>query len=969
MSRLTARDDPESELPDYQPNDDIPIESDLIMSDAGGPVHAPPARVVARFSTTRRKSSAASSRRNSISSNHSHHSNRSFRSGCQSAYIAQHLRRASIIESRKARLADRAAHAEQVRRRAAALAKAATRASSSEERSLAAQQAREKYLAQVAAACAEEVKRAKKVAEEMKERKAAEEKRFRLEMEEKHAEAERRRLEYQRNGKRLRATSSPVRLKKVVEEPTLVLDEDEAARRIQRVWRSKYRKNAMDAFSKLGLSIDRVSDMEFETVSTLLKSDVAINTTSRLLAIYSLGDGESRTILNDAVIRKFLTAYVILGHPAAVLSKNGLLEQDLITKARDLLICFEAALLKASPANGFLPPLTHTDALSQVYSPFLAAFDAWKEQDASAMIETMIASFVELDAIWQTVKDDTDGEVAKDYREGIRMNQTVLLSQIKKVAGAEKASVLIKRAIRESRRARAGKKAAGDLRPRPAVESAIENSPDASEHSEKAAQAVAQLGENQKADESSGSLIAEFGKLFSPFPSNRVMVHEVSIDKGYRIKIIDGRDAFNRKLCDEMRKRFELDQGASWTVAMAENIRFRLLRLLHPGNSMHTLISEALDPSFIHSQSIQGVFSYHRFFSFMAAILPKLCAPFRDATVKEVVDQLPQEGADIGEMIDTLFKILHIVDLLSLDYSNFLIAQAAPSILAGAVPYEERAFAADLESGQTTLQKTRHWWRNASVNAITEAHQRDSEGVRHPADRPSFLKIYGRGLVDLAIATVPLTEADVPETLQLDHVRLAEFRADTLRLTTVGALLLTAKNLLKRDTRSPWKPEAARLWDLFRDHGFATNDVSSNNDDDGSGSAPSIQGRVLAILESAHPMPPTTRAQLTTATGRFLAQAASGRPLTDPFLKLLLQRLRTHVRSRVSSDYGGERGRATGDAGFASSTLVEFGPQVGRIVEMLGRIGDVDRRTHRRWYEVIAAEVERGEGEGAGGGR
>ena len=111
---------------------DIPedIDVDLMMSEDDNRIHMPPPRIAARFyrpTTNRRKSSAASSRRNSISSAHSHQSHASSRhGGPQSSYIAQHLRRASIIEDRKARLADRAAHAEKVRLRAA-LAKAAPR--------------------------------------------------------------------------------------------------------------------------------------------------------------------------------------------------------------------------------------------------------------------------------------------------------------------------------------------------------------------------------------------------------------------------------------------------------------------------------------------------------------------------------------------------------------------------------------------------------------------------------------------------------------------------------------------------------------------------------------------------------------------------------------------------------------------------------------------------------------------------
>src|SRR6266511_5863974 len=93
--------------------DDVDMSSDEPASSSY--VCVPPSHLVARFYPTpssRKRTSASSSRRSSISSLHSHHSNRSAHGGPQSTHIAQHLRRASIIESRKARLADRAAHAE-----------------------------------------------------------------------------------------------------------------------------------------------------------------------------------------------------------------------------------------------------------------------------------------------------------------------------------------------------------------------------------------------------------------------------------------------------------------------------------------------------------------------------------------------------------------------------------------------------------------------------------------------------------------------------------------------------------------------------------------------------------------------------------------------------------------------------------------------------------------------------------------
>nr|POE94293.1 hypothetical protein CFP56_16533 [Quercus suber] len=127
-------------------NEDMYVQSDATATDDDGTsymamaddsaqqINVPPPHLAARFyrarANARRKSSAASSRRNSMSSVQSHASSRSHRRssaiglGAQSSYIAQHLRRNSIIESRKARLADRAAHVEQVRLRAA-LAKSA----------------------------------------------------------------------------------------------------------------------------------------------------------------------------------------------------------------------------------------------------------------------------------------------------------------------------------------------------------------------------------------------------------------------------------------------------------------------------------------------------------------------------------------------------------------------------------------------------------------------------------------------------------------------------------------------------------------------------------------------------------------------------------------------------------------------------------------------------------------------------
>ncbi|KAH0357794.1 Tcp11-domain-containing protein, partial [Aureobasidium melanogenum] len=912
--------------------DDFETTSMVIMSDDAGQVYAPPARIAARFyrdpKSRQYKSSAASSRRNSLSSIQSHTSTRSLRrsSSCQSNYIAQHLRRASIMEARKARLADRAAHVEKVRLRAA-MAKAAPRgdASASEERALAAQAARENHLAKVAAACAEEVQRAKQKAQEIKLRKLEEEKQARLGMEERMADADRRRAEYKR---------------------------EEAGRCFRS--RRRHESQGVRGDSRLedttSMALEGIRERSFEDVGTLLSGTPIIQATTRVLRLLALQENDNTP--SPQATRTFLSAYLVIVHPASVFSKNGTQEQHLIAKARELIESFESALSIISHSSRLDIPTDRLQDLSQLYTTYISAFDAWRAQDSSALVETMVASFVELDAIWQTVKDDTQGAVAEDYRQGIRDNQVMLLSKIRKLAGPDRADFLIKKAIRESRRRRVKRRSPAEVRPRAAADvedGEAESSGSLPLATDTLSQAAAPSGV-----ESQDDVRLNLARLFSPIPSNRVLTHELAIDKDFRISSSahsDIRDAINRELCDGMRAGVEHGMGTLWTVAMAQEIRAKLVHIVKPGNSMHNLIVEALDTDLIYRQCEQGIFSYANFFSFMANILPKLCAPFRDAQVKVLAEDLESNnGEDMGAMIEKLFRLLHFIDLLSLDYSNFLLMNAAPVLIRESAGYESRMFAADLASGKITLASTNRWWRNASVNMLTEADRRDPEQVRNPADRPSVHHIYTRGLVDTTFAQGPININDVPETLALDVERLSIIKQKALHVTTIGAILLVAKNMLKRDVRSSWKAEASRLWDLL-----SKEPPSEATSED---AFASLSSRVFGVLENAHNLPPTTKTALQSATSRIIAQASSQR-FTDPVAKVLCSRLRSHVFSRVVAKTSSERVRAASGASeaLASAGLPEFVTQVGEMVELLRKVAEVDWASHGVWYEQVASEA------------
>ncbi|KAI9867281.1 MAG: hypothetical protein M1813_009559 [Trichoglossum hirsutum] len=933
---------------------DIPEDVDLMSSDDMAQDATPPPHIAARFSKrpsiNRRRSSTASSRRNSLSSTHSHHSRHSYH-GPQSRYVAQHLRRTSIIESRKARLADRAAHAEAVRMRAA-MAKAAMRPSNSEERALAAKQAREKILAQVAAACAEEVRRAKNIAEGIKEKREAEGRKLREVMEERLADAERRRTELldKRNTRRGRAASIPrAEDKRPVQREESVEKREVAVRKIQKAWRIARRRRVVKNFTDLGLSIEGVRDTSFEEVGALLSQERVIKTTAKVLQLCELQDGEGGATGETSAVRTFLSAFLILGHPAQVLSSDGEQEQvqttysaarifdpadtpfqDLIKKSKDLLISFEHLLSSLMASASFKAPPTRLQSLSETYVSFLTAFSAWKARDSSVLVETMVAQFVELDLIWQKVKNETE-EVTTEYRQGIREQQILLLVRIKKLAGPEKAKRLIRDAMREAQKSRV-KKPAGDVRPRVTpAEAPVDQTP-----------------QNRSQRPRESMQFDELLKAMSSIPDNRFLVHELAINREYRIGAASTvtshvRETLNRAVFDGMRRDIQAGVGDRWIIAMVENLRDRLLRLLQPHqseSSLYTVVSETLDPVLIENECRQGSFSHERFFAFMQSILPKMCAPARDVDVKAFAEDRS------GDFIDRLARLVRVIDLLVLDHANFMLQVSAPDLIREAPGYEERRFAHDLATGSISLEKTKRWWRDAREKVLADLTRRDLEGSNQHIHRPTFEKIYFRGLTDVAIATSKLQDSELPETLYLDTNRVMRFRRRSLRIVAVGSILLTAKNLLKRDVRTQWKTEADRIWKILKD-----NESSESARSDAA-------AEIISTIEFSHTLPPATKVQLGNIVARVLAQVQAGQ-ITDPVMRLLFQRLKAHIFVRLSATSANDRVRvaSTASEGLASSGLPEYIGMVGQMVEELMRVSDVDRKSHHMWYEKITTET------------
>ena len=859
----------------------------------------------------------------------------------------------------------------------AAIAKATAKPSYFEERALAAQAAREKLLAEITARCEEKVRRAKRVAEENKERKAAEHTRLKEEMMGRLAEAARRRTLYQQNTRRGRSgTQNASDTVKETQSVQRAEDPDRAVKAIQRAWRSRQRARAVAEFRSLKIASKSCSDMSFEDLGSLLSEERALTTTTKLLRILGLVEANNSNAQEKrGSTRVFLSSFLLISHPSQLLSHgtNDAREQDLVAKAKILVSIFEQALDTSLSLARTAPFRTlPDDDLLSAFTEYSSVFHAWKAHDSTGLIEAMVNQFVELDMILFAVKDDHAGGVSEDYTNAIRQNQIQILARLKRMAGSEEALGLIRAAIRKARRARASEKREAARRSTPTTPRTAPDTED---------MLVDQLAlpgtpttervSTPRLEGNSRSLSTALQRAMTPIPSNREVSHEIQINGFFEIAQstwTGPRRRFMETVCADMRQALAeggREAAAEWTHSMAIMIREKLMGLVSPRHFLHDRIDQILDVQLIRQSSQAGLFSYNDFFTSVANIIAQLCSQGRDEAVKSFADD------NSGDIIDRLMKLVDILDLMTLDHVNFGFRAATPLILERGADHEQAAFEQDLASDTHDLSRLKSFWIDAHASLT---------GNSSTASQPTPQKIYTRALVDLVLsANNPPRLTSLPENLRLDYVRLMSLRALALRVSATSAILLTTKIRLRRDRESQWKLDADRIGAL---------DFTQDN----------LEARILSVLETLHLMPEGVRdgvrvfvekvAPSAKAAAKNVAQVQAsieairvdgGRlekeleklennegaearlqndVVTEQVAIVVLKALREIVYTKLCAMGIQERSVRNAAEGLTRAGIGEFGSEVGDIVEGLARVRSVDWRAHAKWFEEIERETE-----------
>ncbi|KAF3181052.1 hypothetical protein TWF751_010260 [Orbilia oligospora] len=888
-----------------------------------------------------------------------------------------HSRRLKFLESRKSRLAAQALHAEKVRSRVnhGSHQAVSARLQAINDSLRAAKEAREAQLAKTAATCASEVAKAKAIAEGVRLKRESEIQAIKDGVQDKLNAAEERRLELlrARQNRRPRGSSAslktPTEISEVVEplrkaardgagatsppkrQPTAEESRDSAARVIQRNWMAHRNFEIVSSFVRQGITLETFGTMPFEMATAAIQSSELAKATGSILQLGGvLEDSEEAANLTKAC-RTFLSAYLILGHPAAVLSNDGENEKALIVQSRDLLCAFESWILSTSANNGHRGAPKRRQTFIDTYQPFSIAFNAWKERDQLELLNGMVNQFVELDALWQKVKDDSEPQVAAEFKESIQENQMIILSRMKTIGG-KRATEMLKKAVQKSRRKLHRKQA--DRKPR-AVESeaASDNSATQSLGIQAAMQ---QVEAGSRADEDSAlSYQAAFDDEKRFNLTNRQIAHELLLDRAFRFKERPKDQIYQtveyqakRAFYDIMREDIAEGEFEKWIPSMAETVRQKLLRLVPAGSSVHQIISNSIDIDLITQQCRAKTYDHVPFFGFIYSLIPKLCSPARDEACQALINDVSPNQ----DYISRLEKLLDFLELMQLDHANYQLMTAAPHIIPHATQYEQHMFAEDLAGGRFDLSRTKTWLNTAVSGRLTELSSRDTESVNHPRQRPSVFSLLNQGYISLLIHLNPLSSVLLPETFHMDGERVVNLHREVNTVVVSSAMLLTIKSLLRRDARTAWKgarEKTAELMENSRLSPEAKADalVTFLKED---------LGTSITEAQVGHARPAVKR-----LFGNFenARRGDTSGLLEDPVVKVMLARLKGFVLANLDAQTPKEKVKL---ASGATETLTSYGmaEQVAEVAEIVNGVlalASVNRECYSKWYDGIIVEA------------
>lgn len=258
--------------------------------------------------------------------------------------------------------------------------------------------------------------------------------------------------------------------------------------------------------------------------------------------------------------------------------------------------------------------------------------------------------------------------------------------------------------------------------------------------------------------------------------SNMALAHEIAVDHDFKLEKYKAPDnslmgrvkeMTHKAFWDILKQQLESDPpDFTQALSLMTEVKQTVLSLLLPQHtSLKKEVEDKLDEAVIKQQAESGTLDFSEYSSFVLSIMSRICAPVRDATIRELGQR--------SSVVHIFSGIMETLELMRIDMANFAIQQVRPHIIAQSVEYEKTKFAEYLKTTSDGLLVTRQWLeRNVPADGEPTTRIRDTVNA-------AYLEF-----VDWDEQT------DVPETLAMDWRRLTELRLETQQLMTAAAALL-----------------------------------------------------------------------------------------------------------------------------------------------------------------------------------
>ncbi|CAG8567505.1 12242_t:CDS:2, partial [Funneliformis mosseae] len=727
-------------------------------------------------------------------------------------------------------------------------------------------------------------------------------------------------------------------------------------------------------YRSFDISVHTIENMSFHDTVGLLQKPAVIQATSRLLQeVRKASPLTCGTNKYKNPARVFLSAYMIVSHTKEIIVNIGHHERNLLTSAKVMLREIEQWFYEISNDGPNKIYYSHLLSFLSAWDTYYNNFNTWKSKDSQKLASNLIAHYMELEKLWNTVKTQANAET--EWRMNIVYQQEEIRHKVRNLGGDEAISKL-ERVLRRLK-AKLPNESGDETKTSDSVtgtnngqgnevikEQDMSSSPPRQKFvpSALATNVPNKLAQNlsQSISKSSSPTTSYF--TFSPSTSppvspshsstnlhrimqslgaherydltNEQLAHEIIIDPEFelqppkRTELEDRvRSMATKAFFDSARTDFEKGKYDIWIPNLLGDVKERLFDLVPPSSPLHSSINEILDIDLIKQQTKAGVYNIRNCIVYITNTMLQICAPVRDEQIQEL--------KYVNDLAEIFKRILEIMDQMRLDLTNYRVKAFRPYLKEHAVDYERRKFEQALQSNRLTLNQTKAWLTPTIDSLLCTVAERNPENIHLPQHKHNhgikFGQVYNEAFVSFIFQQSIINKNNCPETFNLDVERLWNFQNEGQAITIAAALLILTKNVASGHANaSSTDDNLTKLKDTF----FVLLM-------DGDTTIDNLSAAILDYFPSS--LSPETQTLVKSMVSKTLSQS-------DKVFSILSRRIQSIIKQHLQT---GQFPKSETLAQYGVFTVSKELEQLSKKICVLGRY---NREVYASWYDTIIKE-------------